>query len=211
MKNKIFLWLAPILFMAVIAPFTPFLDLTVSRYFYNFPSSPFYDFIYNYGILPVWFVVIPAIISYAFYKTWRPHALFLILTLAIGSGVITHAILKDHWGRPRPKQVIEFGGKQEFRPFYKPNPFHQPEKSASFPCGHCSVGFFFFTFVILGWRLRKRWLVYSGWILSIGLGTLLGLTRIAQGGHFLSDVLMSALIMWLSALLCDWLVYKEPL
>ena len=222
MKNKTFLWLIPILVMALLAPFTSFLDLSIERYFYHlgegtvehFVVHPFYEFMYNYAILPSWFIVIPAIIILALsyliksFKVWKQHALYLVLTFVIGAGFIVHATFKDHWGRPRPKQVIEFGGIQEFRPFYKPN-FHPPEPSKSFPCGHCSVGFYFFSFVFLGARLRKKWITNAGWILGIGLGSFLGLTRMAEGGHFLSDVLMSGLIMWLTALACDWLIYEE--
>ena len=54
--------------------------------------------------------------------------------MAIGVGLFTHILLKDHWGRPRPKQVTQFGGTQEFHPFYKPNFFDQPQPSrAPFP------------------------------------------------------------------------------
>ena len=64
--------------------------------------------------------------------------------MVVGAGFIVHTALKDHWGRPRPKQIIAFGGEQTFRPFYSPNFFHQPEPSKSFPCGHCTMGFYFF-------------------------------------------------------------------
>ncbi len=223
MKNKSLLWVIPILLVALLAPFTPYLDLTIERYFYalgegnveHFVVHPVFEFIYNYGVIPSWIVAIPAMIilvlSYLIksWKPWRSHALYLVITLAIGAGFIVHAALKDHWGRPRPKQVIEFGGIQEFRPFYEPNFFHQPEPSKSFPCGHCSVGFYFFSLVFLGWRLRKRWITNTGWIVGIGLGIALGITRMAEGGHFFSDVIITALIMWLTALACDWLIYEE--
>lgn len=219
MKNKTLLWIFPILFCALIAPFTPYLDLSIERFFYkpdnHFVEHPFFEAFYNYAIYPCWFVSIPAMIILVLtyfkksIKSWRPHALYLVVVLALGSGFFVHAVLKDNWGRPRPKQVIEFGGKQEYRPFYKPNFFNKPEPSRSFPCGHCSVGFYFFAFVFMGWRLNKKWLTYSGWMLATTLGILLGITRMAQGGHFFSDVLISALIMWLTALICDWLIYEE--
>jgi membrane-associated PAP2 superfamily phosphatase len=172
-------------------------------------------FVYSFGIYPAWLVVIPAmvIITLSYFikplKAWRNNALYLVITLAIGAGFIVNIALKNNWGRPRPQQVIEFGGVQEFRPFYEPNFFHSPEPSHSFPCGHCTMGFYFFAFVFLGMRLHKKWLIYSGWVLAIGLGTLLSITRMAQGGHFFSDVLFSALIMWLTALVCDWLINEE--
>lgn len=215
-------WLFPILLMAVITPFTPYLDLEISRHFYHYgtPSEPFSQnqlllLIYVYGLVPGQIVIILATIGLLFSyisstrKHWRPYTLFIVLTLAIGSGLITHALLKDNWGRPRPKQVIEFGGKQEFRPYYKPNFFNKAEPSKSFPCGHCTMGFYFFTFIILGYRFQKKWLFYTGITLTAILSTLLGYARIAQGGHFFSDVLMAGLIMWLTALFLEWLIFEE--
>src|SRR4051812_8492190 len=35
-------------------------------------------------------------------------AVFLLLSLALGPGLVVNAVLKDHWGRARPTQVTEF-------------------------------------------------------------------------------------------------------
>lgn len=217
-KNYIQWWL-PVLLMAIITPFTPMLDLAITREFYDsgkgFASNAFYDFMFVYGVIPADIVaglaVIILLLSYisSYWKTWRSSALVLILTLAVGAGFITHVILKDHWGRPRPKQVIEFGGMQPFRPYYEPNFFHQPEPSKSFPCGHCSTGFYFFALALLGKRWNNKAVYWFGMGLAVSLGVALSLTRIAQGGHFLSDTLMTALIMWLTALTFDWLLFSD--
>lgn len=210
-ENK--MWLLPIVFMLFITPFTPYLDLAITRYFFNpslgFPSNPFYTFMYKFGPIPANFTVLCAVIIFisSLYfkrlKSWKRPALCLILTMAIGSGLIVHGILKDYWGRPRPKQVIEFGGTQPFRPYYKPNFFHQPEPSKSFTCGHCSVGFYFFALAFIGRSIGNKPLFWGGMILALVLGVLLSLTRIAQGGHFFSDILISGLIMWLTAYACN--------
>lgn len=225
MLNKHYPWLIPVVLMALITFFTPQLDLSMARFFYqrsgdasgHFSTNAFYDFMFEYGIIPAWLTVGLAlgVLLFSYFRpTWKKYrspALLLILTLAIGGGFITHVLLKDEWGRPRPRQVTEFGGTQAFRPFYQPNFFNQPEPSKSFPCGHCSMGFFFFSVALLGRRLGNSSLYWSGWALAIVLGVALGVTRIAQGGHFFSDVLMSALIMWLTALAFDWLLYPETL
>lgn len=216
-------WWLPILLMLVVTPFTPAMDLAASSFFYQptadgggqFSSNAFFDFMFVYGVVPAditaGLAIVVFILSYfsSYWKQWRSSALVLILTLAIGAGFITHVLLKDHWGRPRPKQVEEFGGMQTFRPYYKPNFFHQPEPSKSFPCGHCSMGFYFFALALVGKRKKNRVLYVTGLILAVTLGITLSLTRIAQGGHFLSDALMTALIMWLTALTCDWLIFSE--
>ncbi|WP_231909278.1 phosphatase PAP2 family protein [Candidatus Protochlamydia naegleriophila] len=51
----------------------------------------------------------------------------------------------------------------------------------------------------MGKYYQNRKLYQAGWILTLFLGGALSLARIAQGGHFLSDILVSALIMWLTA------------
>lgn len=216
-------WLIPILFVGVLTPFTPWLDKTISGFFYNpdalgvdrFVANRFVDFMFDYGIYPAWIVfilstlgLIASFVSVRFQR-WQSPVLAFLLTFIIGAGFFTHLVLKDHWGRPRPKQTIEFGGSQEFRAFYSPNFFHQPEPSKSFPCGHCSMGFVFFTVALVGMRLNNKWLTYVGWTAAVLLGSLLGITRIMQGGHFFSDVVMSALILWLTALGIDWLIYQD--
>jgi len=45
--------------------------------------------------------------------------LFLGASLAIGSGLIVNLGLKDHSHRPRPVHVREFGGDEEFRPWFR--------------------------------------------------------------------------------------------
>lgn len=212
-------WFLPIFVVALITPFTPWLDLSLSHHFYQghgkFTENSFTYFWYNYGVLLAQILGLLSALIYLLsfvIKKLRPlrrPALVLILTMAIGAGFIVHTILKDHWGRPRPKQVIEFGGTQEYRPLWKPNFFLQPEPSKSFPCGHCTMGFYFFALIIVGKRLQKDYLIWLGILLSAVFGIALSYTRIAQGGHFFSDTLFTALVLWLTAYFCDQFVHLE--
>ena len=214
-------WLWPVIFVVLLTPFTPAIDIAISRHFFYmsqppaFHSSPFETFMYDYGIVPgqllfaVGAVMLFLACFFKRYKSWFSGALLLVLTLAIGSGLISHVLLKDHWGRPRPKQVIEFGGAQEFRPYYEPNIFAQPEPSKSFPCGHCTMGFYFFSLALVGYHYKKRWLLLGGVAIALGLGLALSWTRIVQGGHFFSDTLFAALIMWLTAYLCSLVLFED--
>jgi lipid A 4'-phosphatase len=120
---------------------------------------------------------------------WRRHGIFLLLSVVVGPGLLVNTVLKDHWGRPRPRDVVEFGGPLR----YRPAPLPGGEGGASFPCGHCSVGFLF----AAGWWMWKRRRPARAWgSLALGLiaGFALGLGRMAAGGHFLSDVVWSALL-----------------
>ena len=192
------------------------LDMKIESFFYQqqqFSENEFYHFIFDYGAIPGEALAVLsffALVFSFFSKKWtsfRFPALVYVMTVLIGAGLLVHVVLKDHWGRPRPRQTIEFGGIQEYRPYYSPNFFHQPEPSKSFPCGHCSMGFCFFALVFIGRRLNKPWLITSGWCAAWLLGGVLSVTRMAQGGHFFSDVLMTALIMWVTAYACDYYAY----
>ncbi len=210
-------WMLPILGMALLTPFVSTWDNELEAYYYaqGFSTNALYRFMYNYSVYPAQIVAvlscIALILSYwkpKYYK-WRKASLVLVLTMVFGAGFLVHTVLKDHWGRPRPKQVIEYGGRQTFRPYYQPNFFKQPEPSRSFPCGHCTMGFYFFAVSFVLWRYKyDLW----GWILfglALIWGALLGLTRMAQGGHFLSDVLMTGIILWVVAGFFDKLIYSQ--
>lgn len=218
-KQKAWLW--PLIFLAILTPFTPAIDLAISNFFYqpqhSFSSNEFFALLYNYGLIPAQLLFSMAAIAlflasfFKKWKKWHAPALVLVLSLLIGGGLIAHVILKDHWGRPRPKQTIEFGGTQSFHPFYEPNFFHQPEPSKSFPCGHCTMGFYFFSLALVAKRLNYKKTFWISLLIAFGLGMALSLARIAQGGHFFSDTLVSAIIMWLSAYLCDRWIFSQKL
>lgn len=132
------------------------------------------------------------LVAGAIRRTWsglRLPGTFLLLCVVLGPGLIINGILKDHWGRPRPRQIVEFGGRLQYVPPLVPARTH----GKSFPCGHCSVGYLYAS----GWWLwRRRHPLRAAASLAAGttLGTLLGFGRMAAGGHFLSDVIWSGLI-----------------
>jgi len=126
-------------------------------------------------------------------RQYRSLAIFCFLLLAIGPGLIVNAVCKDHWGRPRPRDTVAFGGTEAYQA-----PFVMSDRGGkSFPCGHCSVGF---AFAVFGFwnrrRVRNSPLTLAAWIVAIFAGSYLGLARIAVGGHYISDVIAAALIVF---------------
>lgn len=208
-------WFFCFLILCLYTPFSGSIDLYFTRYFFvdgEFSHHPFFTFLYDYGERPSQIVAALSLFSFLIWpKKCGRSALYLFLTLAIGAFLINEVALKKQWGRPRPKQVVEFGGNQPFRPYYSPN-FAQPEPSRSFPCGHCTAGFYFFCLAFLGKRKGNTKLYLLGLSLSLLLGVSLGVARIAQGGHFFSDVLFGACVMYLTAKTLDrWMfVYERP-
>jgi membrane-associated PAP2 superfamily phosphatase len=132
-------------------------------------------------------------------RRWRGAAAFLLITLILGPGVLVNAVFKDHWGRPRPKHITEFDGTQTYRP---PLLKGDAGTAQSFPAGHPSVAFAYAAVFLLlrPKRPRLAWVVFA---FSTLIGVGMGAARMAAGGHFLSDVLWSALLTWWAA----WFAY----
>jgi lipid A 4'-phosphatase len=131
----------------------------------------------------------------------RFRSLFVVvfLTMLIGPGVFVNAILKDNWGRPRPRDTVTFGGDQLYVAPYVVS----PGRGKSFPCGHCSVGFAMVSVGLWFGRGGKRGLSRGLMLGALLLGFYLGLARVAVGAHYFSDVLVSFLVVGLVAACVD--------
>ena len=124
--------------------------------------------------------------------------LFLTLLFIIGPGLIVNHGFKNHWGRPRPHQVQEFDGQHAFVPVGSPGPLQQ--HNSSFPSGHAAVAFYLMGpgFIVHAHRRRlSQSLIFGGLL----FGGVMALVRVIQGGHFVSDVLTSAAIVYFTAVI----------
>lgn len=135
----------------------------------------------------------------------RPLMLFYFVSvMSIGPGIIVHNVLKDNWGRARPAKIIEFGGVKEFTPAWVLS--DQCHKNCSFVSGHSGGAFGLIALALLVKKRRKTALVSA-----IALGSVVGLGRIIQGGHFLSDVFFSFIIVYLTAKILYYFTFKKEL
>ncbi len=125
--------------------------------------------------------------------------LFALLVLGIGSGLIVNALLKDHWGRARPIQIEEFGGKRTFTPAF----VLSDQNGNSFSSGHASGAFALIAYALLA-RRKKLWMT-----LALLYGFSVGYARMAAGGHFLSDVVVSFFIMYITAKMLYYLFFER--
>lgn len=114
---------------------------------------------------------------------WARQGAFLVLLLILGPGLLVNATFKDHWGRPRPRDIVQFEGKQEF---LQPWQRGIDGKGRSFPSGHGSAAFYMTAPYFIYRRSRKR-LAYAWLAGGLSFGILMSIARITQGGHFLSD------------------------
>jgi lipid A 4'-phosphatase len=130
---------------------------------------------------------------------------FVLLVLALGPGVAVNTVFKDHWGRARPLQVVEFGGSRDFTA--APLPATACDKNCSFVSGHASVGFALIAFSFLATGRRRR-AIGAG---AVAAGALIGLARMIQGAHFLSDVVFAGFIVCGIAWLLDRTLLERDL
>lgn len=138
-------------------------------------------------------------------RSSRRLLLFLAVSLALGPGLIINGILKEQVGRPRPRHIEEFGGPQ---PFVAVGTLASDQPGKSFPSGHASMGFYWLGLAYYFSRIRRIRPAQIALAAGVLHGALMSLGRIAQGGHFFSDVVWSAgIVFFTAALVCDgWLL-----
>ncbi len=128
-------------------------------------------------------------------RPWVRRAGALVLVSALGVGLLVHNVLKDNWGRPRPVLTQDFGGQHPFQRALLPSDLCP--RNCSFVSGHAAGGFMLLAIGLLGSRgTRWRW-----WAAGVLAGSVIGLARIAAGGHYLSDIVFSFLAVWLTGML----------
>lgn len=197
----------------------PAIDLAASRLFYT-PADRFFaanwlPFRVLHAMPPylIAAAVVAALAILAAAACRRPlrgldhrAALFLLIALAIGPGLVVNTLFKDHWGRARPAQITAFGGDKRFTPAFVPS--DQCETNCSFPSGDPAAAYYFVAAGFLAAPRRRRRLVAS----ALALGAAMGVARIAQGAHFLSDVIASGFLVFATTwLLYRWIVVADGL
>ncbi|TSE19288.1 PAP2 superfamily protein [Tepidimonas alkaliphilus] len=135
---------------------------------------------------------------------WRRAAWALWLMALVAHGLVIDLLLKDHWGRPRPRAVEHWGGSAAYQPFWQPS--SACERNCSLPSGHAAAGF-----TVLAWgalRARRSWLRALAAGLAAGLAV--GAVRVLQGAHFPTDILAAGLVVLVTGALlrCGWFRWR---
>lgn len=214
LKAPLWLWLV-LVAVGLLFTLLPQLDLAVSSLFYT-PGVGFRArgtwFERLIFLSTYWFLVlgVPALVVLwlARRRGWLPglgmggrDLAFLLLVLALGPGLLVNGILKEHWGRARPVDCQIFGGDLTFTPAFIPS----DQEGGSFSSGHAS-GSSYWVVVALVLAPRSRF-----WLgMALGYSLLVAWARLAAGGHFLSDILVSWLLVALLAYGLHGLLYPNP-
>ena len=206
----------------VVFGFYPELDLRIAKYFHDFIDKSRIAF--SWRIYPpmmkardisLWIttgLVLPAVVALAI-KILLPKRkllvpgraiVFLIATLALAPGLLVNILLKDHWHRPRPIDVAEFGGQQHFMPWWDPR--GDCPNNCAFVSGDVSGAFWTIAPAALAppqWRL----LAYAA---ALTLGAAMATFRVMAGGHFVSDVIFAGVFTFLIIWIVHSLLYRWP-
>jgi len=185
------------------------LDLRIAQNYYN-ESAHLWTYagknpwaqLYKFGPVPAIltgvgaFSVVALTIDRPKLAPQRKLTAYLALVLVLGPGVLVNSILKENWGRPRPREVVELGGRLPFEPLLT---IDKSSAGKSFVSGHASMGFYFFAGGLALLAARRRRTGIAVLVLGAAFGTFIGMARIVQGGHFASDVLWSAGAVWFTS------------
>lgn len=212
--------------IAVVAGFAfalyPEIDLRVARPFYNVVDAS--KNVFAWRIYPpvmlardigLWIsalLVAPAVVALLIKVIFPKRKLlipgravvFLIVTMALGPGLLVNVVLKDHWARPRPIDVTQFGGQEHFVAWWDPR--GDCPSNCSFVSGDVSGAIWTMAPAALAppqWRA----LAYGA---ALALGTGMAAIRVMAGGHFLSDVIFAGIFTFLLIWITYALIYRWP-
>ncbi|MEQ1581305.1 MAG: phosphatase PAP2 family protein [Steroidobacteraceae bacterium] len=115
------------------------------------------------------------------------RVLFVFLVLFLGAGLTVNVVLKDNFGRARPRDIVEFGGSKMFTPAFVVS--HECRKNCSFSSGDAAAAFF--AMALVRALSRRRALMLA----AFAYGAIVSVGRIYSGAHFLSDTVVSFFVM----------------
>jgi len=190
---------AGLVVVGVVFAVWPDLDLAVTGLFYHqvfFGDSPIGRLVRDFfRVTPILVLIAFAGLYFArrfgFAVRWAPDGRstsFLVASFAIGTGLIVNLGMKDHLHRPRPNHVREFGGTDEFKPWYRFD--GACRQNCGFPSGEAASGFWMVAPALVAPPPFRAPAVAG----ALAFGAVASALRIAYGHHFLSDVLFGALI-----------------
>jgi lipid A 4'-phosphatase len=127
---------------------------------------------------------------------------FLLATVLLAPLLTANVILKDHWDRPRPRDVAAFGGPERFVAWWDPR--GSCVANCSFVAGEAAGAF---------WTIAPAALTPPQWrplayAAAITFGAVAGTLRMAFGGHFFSDVVFAGVITFLVIWLVHGALYR---
>jgi lipid A 4'-phosphatase len=162
-----------------------------------------------YPMVTVFILAVLAVIIFGWYQrkfAWVRGGIFVCACFIIGPGLLVNTTLKNHWGRPRPRNTALFLGDHTFqRPWVIS---HACKKNCSFVAGDSSVAFTFLSLAflpsIVAQRRRRKKVIVAVTVFS----AINAFFRVSSGAHYFSDVVIGLILIYLSILLCYQICYR---
>lgn len=201
--------LAGFLVSSIVFVTYPHVDLRVAGLFYDggfYMATQTWTQLLHTSV--TWFIVasVASIIGIYLFNRFARKNLFgidgrklvyMLLVLALGAGLIVNGLLKEEFGRARPRDVQDFGGTLHFTPAFVIT--SECSHNCSFSSGDAAGAFFGLAFVLASSRRRVASAVGMGYAVAVSV------SRIASGAHWFSDTVVSFFIMLIIA---DALYYQ---
>lgn len=115
--------------------------------------------------------------------------LFLAISFAVGPGLLVNLTLKDYSHRPRPNQTDQFDGTLAFRPVGRFD--GECERNCSFVSGEGGTAAWMVAPALLAPAAFQPLALMAAAVFAVGVGVL----RMAFGAHYLSDTILSELLV----------------
>jgi lipid A 4'-phosphatase len=207
-----------LVFVFLVSVLLPEFDIWVSGLFYDQATdqwaarSPFltsYRHAFNYlsvGLavtcLCIWFA---SVLRGPIVPVPRAVWAFVPLLYFLGPGLLVNVLLKSHWGRARPADIIEFGGDKHFSSAFLVS--DQCDRNCSFVSGEgAGATAFIISVLVVAAYISNRKIRQSVIGLALFCGMLAISLRLFTGRHFLSDTLGAVIFISLIAVLLHWLL-----
>ncbi|MCE9593660.1 MAG: phosphatase PAP2 family protein [Planctomycetes bacterium] len=145
--------------------------------------------------------------SFWFEKFRAQRRAFLYVALCLGVAPLIIAALKHASFKHCPYDLLMYGGKGTYTGLLDP-PVPGERAGGCFPAGHASGGFALMSLYLVWFRSRPQ-RARRVWLAAFVFGNVLGLTRVAQGAHFLSHHLWTAILVWAIVLVLYELVLRR--
>ncbi len=215
-RTWVFAALAVGALVGIVFALFPHWDVAIARLFFD-PATE--RFPYATKALPndlrdladwlVWLILIaaagPILLKLAFPRSrmlMRPTAaVFLLVSYALGPGLITNGILKPVWSRARPVSVEQFGGHMHFTPWWEPG--GDCDRNCSFVSGDASSLTWLLAPASVAPPAIKPFAFAGAAVIAISLSGM----RVVFGRHFLTDVVFGVVVTILVLVLCRWLIF----
>ena len=202
--------------VGVIFGVDPQLDLKIAAWFYDPAAGKFLAsgnwalYVRNGAFWLITLIAAPAFVALVgkLVMPSRPMlipgraAFFVSISLVIGPFLLANVVLKDHWARMRPADIVQFGGADRFTAWWDPT--GPCPDNCSFIGGEASSAFWTLAPAALAppqWRA----IAYAG---VVAFGAAIGFLRMAGGAHFFTDIVFAGVFMFLTVWILHGLIYR---